>query len=299
MKTKQVLGQVTDFDLKLIRLFKTVSESGGFSAAESVLGISRSAISIHMSDLEKRLGMRLCQRGRGGFSLTDEGAQVLQATEAMLMAIEDFRSEVNEINSELRGELNIGLMNSLVTQPQMRITNALKALKNQGPGVSINISMSTPSEIERGVIDGRLHIGVVPMNTQVSGLEYDLLYEEKSNLYCSAEHPFFEHSDAIERDQLHTVDAVIPSYRMTAEAIGLHQLLRCGATASDREGLAFLVLTGKYLGFLPDHFADKWVNSGQMRKINPDELFFHTRLATITRKGRRPNLILETFLAAL
>lgn len=299
MKTKQVLGQVTDFDLKLIRLFKTVSESGGFSAAESVLGISRSAISIHMSDLEKRLGMRLCQRGRGGFSLTDEGAQVLQATEAMLMAIEDFRSEVNEINSELRGELNIGLMNSLVTQPQMRITNALKALKNQGPGVSINISMSTPSEIERGVIDGRLHIGVVPMNTQVSGLEYDLLYEEKSNLYCSVEHPFFEHSDAIERDQLHTVDAVIPSYRMTAEAIGLHQLLRCGATASDREGLAFLVLTGKYLGFLPDHFADKWVNSGQMRKINPDELFFHTRLATITRKGRRPNLILETFLAAL
>jgi DNA-binding transcriptional LysR family regulator len=53
---KKTLAQVTDFDLRLLRVFKTVSECGSFSAAESLLGITRSAISLHMSDLEKRLG---------------------------------------------------------------------------------------------------------------------------------------------------------------------------------------------------------------------------------------------------
>ena len=39
------LAQVSDFDIRLLRLFRSVVECGGFSAAESVLGIGRSAIS--------------------------------------------------------------------------------------------------------------------------------------------------------------------------------------------------------------------------------------------------------------
>lgn len=61
------LAQVSDFDIRLLRIFRSVVESGGFSAAETVLGIGRSAISQQMSDLEQRLGLRLCQRGRAGF----------------------------------------------------------------------------------------------------------------------------------------------------------------------------------------------------------------------------------------
>ncbi|VEB41567.1 chromosome replication initiation inhibitor protein [Chromobacterium violaceum] len=68
MNRKPALGQVSDFDIRLLRLFRAVAECGGFSAAEGVLGISRSAISLQMGDLEKRLGIRLCQRGRAGFA---------------------------------------------------------------------------------------------------------------------------------------------------------------------------------------------------------------------------------------
>jgi DNA-binding transcriptional LysR family regulator len=299
MPKKNALNQVTDFDLRLLRLFKTVSECGSFSAAESVLGITKSAISLHMSDLEKRLGMRLCQRGRAGFALTDEGREVLRASATVLAAIEGFRSEVNELHQQLRGDLNIGIINNLVTQPQMRITHALKAIREKGAGVRINLSMSTPVEIERGILDGRLHVGAVPIITPLSGLDYSTLYEDRCYLYCSAEHPLFARSAFVSNDELKHIDAVAPSYRMTAEAIGLHQLLNCAATASDREGIAFLILTGSYVGFLPDHYASVWVERGQMKPISPDRLFFDAPLAIVTRKGRRPNLILEHFLDAL
>ena len=299
MTKKTPLSQVSDFDLRLLRLFKTVTECGSFSAAESALGITRSAISLHMSDLEKRLGMRLCQRGRAGFALTDEGREVLRAGEAVLAAIEGFRSEVNQMHQQLRGDLNIGIVNNLVTQPRMRITQALKAVRAQGTGVRINISMSTPGEIERGLLDGRLHVGALPLITPLSGLEYSLLYEERSNLYCSHEHPLFAHAAAVSNEDLRSADAVVPSYRMTAEAIGLHQLLNFAASATDREGIAFLILTGSYIGFLPDHYAATWVDRGLMAPLSPDRLFFDAKLAVATRKGRRQNLILEHFLDAL
>lgn len=299
MTKKTPLHQVSDFDLRLLRVFKTVAECGSFSGAESALGITRSAISLHMGDLEKRLGMRLCQRGRAGFALTDEGREVLRASETVLVAIEGFRSEVNQMHQQLRGDLNVAIVNNLVTQPKMRITHALKAVRAEGSGVRINLSMSTPGEIERGLLDGHLHVGAVPLISPLSGLDYSLLYEERSNLYCSHEHPLFAYAASVTDEQLAQADAVVPTYRMTAEAIGLHQLLNFGASATDREGIAFLILTGSYIGFLPDHYAATWVDKGIMAALDPNRLFFDAKLAIATRKGRRPNMILERFLDEL
>ena len=177
-KKRAIINQITDFDIKLIRLFKTVIECGSYTAAESILGITKSAISIQMSDLEKRLDMKLCHRGRGGITLTEEGEAVLNLAEVLLASIEQFRSDVNQINNDLRGDLNIALVNNLVTQPHMRITHALKDVRALSDKININITMSTPSDIEKGVIDGRFHVGAVPSTNKVSGLEYRPLYTE-------------------------------------------------------------------------------------------------------------------------
>ena len=300
MSKKHSLAQVSDFDIRLLRLFKTVVECGSFAAAEGVLGISRSAISLHMGDLEKRLGMRLCQRGRAGFALTDEGREVLRASQTLLAAIEGFRSEVNQLHRQLRGELNIGIINNMVTQPHMRITLALKALRAQGPGVRINIGMSTPGDIERGVLDGQLHVGVIPQIAPLAGLEYLPLYEERSLLYCSREHPLFARPDAgISPDELAAADAVAPADRLPLAVQERVQTMSASATASDREGIAFLILTGGFIGFLPDHYAARWVEQGQLRPLLPDRYHYDIPLAVVTRKGRRPNLILERFLEEL
>jgi DNA-binding transcriptional LysR family regulator len=296
---KHILNQIADYDLKLLRLFKTVVDAGSFTAAEGLLGISKSAISIQMSDLEKRLGMRLCHRGRGGFSLTNEGSEVLRAIEVLLAAVEEFRTEVNQINKELRGDLNIGIVNNLVTQPEMRITTALKKLKALGSGVCINISMSTPAEIERGLVDGRLHVGVIPMHNTLSGLNYQYLYQERFQLYCSHEHELFDQGQDLHSQDLANYDAIIPSYRMTSTAIDQHQLLNCTASASDREGIAFLILTGSYIGFLPSHFAETWVQQHKMKVLLEDTLFHKNELAVVTRSGIRASHILESFLGFL
>jgi len=298
MKPKK-LNQVTDFDIKLLKIFKTVCDCHSFTAAESILGISRSAISLHMSDLENRLGIRLCQRGRAGFALTDEGREVLQYIEMLTASIEDFRAKINQMHNQLKGEFNIGIINNLVTMQSAYITKSLAQLGEENSEVVINISMSTLSDIECRVLDNRLHAGAIPLVSPLSGLDYFHLYQENSFLYCGENHPLFNHTGKINPKDLKQWNTVLPNYAISPEAMKLHQLLNCSATASDREGIAFLILTGKFIGFLPDHYARKWVVDGFMKPIMQNVMHYSTPICLITHKGKNVNIILKTFMDIL
>ncbi|RAD19160.1 LysR family transcriptional regulator, partial [Burkholderia multivorans] len=65
-KSRALLGQLSDMDLRLLRVFKGVVQCGGMAAAELELNIGISTISRHVKDLETRLGLVLCRRGRAG-----------------------------------------------------------------------------------------------------------------------------------------------------------------------------------------------------------------------------------------
>jgi DNA-binding transcriptional LysR family regulator len=56
---------IGDIELRLLRVYRAVVERGGLSAAQVELGLGLATISKHLSDLELRLGMRLCSRGQG------------------------------------------------------------------------------------------------------------------------------------------------------------------------------------------------------------------------------------------
>ena len=71
------------------------------------------------------------------------------------------------------------------------------------------------------------------------------------------------------------------------------------ATATDREGVAFLILTGCYVGFLPTHYARQWVERGMMRALLPDTYHHALEFQVVTKKGAQPNLVLERFLEVL
>jgi len=68
-------------------------------------------------------------------------------------------------------------------------------------------------------------------------------------------------------EQLKNWDAVVPNYRLSQNAIEMQQALNAKASASDREGIAFLILTGKFIGFLPEHYAKHWVERGMMLRF--------------------------------
>ena len=103
----------------------------------------------------------------------------------------------------------------------------------------------------------------------------------------------------MEDERLNAQEAIAPTFRLPPEVQSHYQALNCTASASDREGMAFLILTGRYIGYLPDHYAQAWVQQGRLRVLKPASRFYDISLASVTRKGRRPHLVLESFLEAL
>ena len=302
MQVKNVapIGQLSDADLRLLRVFKAVVDCGGMASAELELNLAMSTISRHVKDLETRLGLVLCRRGRAGFALTPEGEQIYAATEQLLAATDAFRGSLHDVHRRLAGDLHVAVFEKTVSNPQARIAQAVAAFRQQEPQVTLHMHVGTIAMIERGVIDGQYHLGIIPEHRRSESLAYDALFNETMYLYAGQGHPWF--GDATARHgwaDLRRQDLAALGYHSPNMALTHERRLERAATASDQEAVATLVLSGAYVGFLPDHYAQAFVEAGRMRAVAPRTLFYRCSFASICRRAPAPLRVADTFRQAL
>ena len=293
-------GALGDADLRLLRVFRAVVEAGGLSAAESVLNVGRSTISTHIADLERRLHMRLCRRGRGGFALTEHGQVVYDATLKLLASLEDFRAEVNGAHAQLAGELNLAFVEHSTRHPGFRLDAALRAFSARAPGVHVNLEARGIAEIEQAVLHGRLHVGIVIANRRLAGLNYRYLLSEIQAPFCAKGHPLFDRPDAsIGLDEIASQDYVSRSYIDESKARQGYLRGAPAATAHNLEAVVTLILSGRYIGIMPTDFPEEWVRRGMIRAIRPDLTSYSRDFEVVTRKGTPPTPVVAAFLGEL
>lgn len=291
-------GQFTDFELKLLRVFRVVVDCGGFSAAEVEIGLTKSAISKHVSDLEIRLGVRLCERGRGGFALTEEGKVVYDAISQLLVSLEEFRSRVNAFHSELIGEFHIGFIDTLVTNETAPLPQILADYSKANPAVRLNMMIGSASEIDRAVEERRLHIGVSVCDERSAKALTTPLFMEPSYLYCGAGHEAFAIANAELKDEALSRYALVQHGYSSAENRTVTELgLKSSATSHQTEGVLFLVLAGSHIGFLPAHYAASWEARGLIRAIRPREIVKETMIGVKASRSSLANPMVRSFLA--
>ena len=67
------------------------------------------------------------------------------------------------------------------------------------------------------------------------------------------------------------------------------------ATGFDQEAIATLVLSGRYLGFLPDHYAATFVQQGSMRPVLPRRFRYECRFLSVMRRSPQPSRPAQLF----
>jgi DNA-binding transcriptional LysR family regulator len=300
MSRKALLGNVTDNDLRLLRVFRAVVACGGFAAAELELNINRSTISRHIKDLETRLGFTLCRRGRAGFALTDEGAQFHSAAQKMMAALEDYQHDVNDINQRLTGSLVIAIFDKTASNPACHIDRAMALFDGQAPGVHLQIHVEPINAIERGVMEGRFHLGIIPDHRPSSSLRYYPLFDEQMYLYCGVEHPLFQRTgEPLADSEILTSKYVGIGYHSPNMEVTRQRGQRRDATAWDQEAVAHLVLSGRYLGYLPQHYAEGFVSAGRMRALATERFQYVCQFSAIVRQSPPPSRVVGTLMDAL
>ncbi len=294
------LGQVGDYEIKQLKVFTTVVECGGFSAAEAELNITRSTISIHIANLEARLNLKLCQRGRSGFALTEEGSIIYESAQKLFGSLEEFRSTVNNLNSTLSGDLRLLFSDTVSGDPRLQLPDLINHLHEQAPDVYITVDVASMSEIEQKVINEEAEIGFVPLHREIEGLEYIHLFTDVCRLYCHRRHPLYEVSEAALTDELIDAQALIQAgLKPHKDAASLIRNMDLRATAYYYETRLAMIRSGKYVGFLPEHYVRNATAPDELRALQPDTRFYRLDSGAIVRKSARPNKARDLFLALL
>jgi DNA-binding transcriptional LysR family regulator len=277
-------GKISDGDIRLLRVFCAVVRCGGFAAAESELQLGLPSISRYIKDLETRLGVSLCRRGRVGFSLTDQGRQVYASSLQLIADLERFEANIRSIHSDLTGTLNIGIIDTLITDSNMPIPEILRTYKKKHALVEYNIITATSNVIEQSVLDGNLHAGVVIGRRHINQLDYRFLYREDCNMYCSENHPLFGKSD-IAMEDIHRCDYAGYTFLDDFDRFQSDGSLVKTAQVDSMEAVATLISTGCFLGTLPDHYVQSIWRLRKFRVILPEVFGFSTDIELVTRSG--------------
>src|SRR5580700_9745848 len=154
------------------RVFTTVIEAGGFTAAAERLGLSRAATSKHVQQLEERLGARLLNRTTRRVSVTAAGRTFYEQCRRILADLEAAERSAGELHNEPRGELrviaptNFGLAeigtaitDLLIAYPRLRINLTLndRVTDPIEEGYDIAISVGRPRGTSSSLIARKLN----------------------------------------------------------------------------------------------------------------------------------------------
>jgi DNA-binding transcriptional LysR family regulator len=291
-------GKINDNDLRLLRIFMTIVRNGSFVAAESELQIGLPSISRYVKDLEIRTGVRLCERGRRGFSVTPEGMLVFEASQRLFEDLGNFEEMLRGIPADPGGVIRIGTCSTLAA-PRERMPDILDAYKRAFPNVQVDMTTKTSNLVEQDVIDGKLDLGIIFVRRMMDQLVYRDLLTEVSNIYCSIRHPLWqEKGDNIALTDLETVNYAGYPFARGMKKMGVDGILSRTAVGDTLDLIATMVASGHYVGFLPDRFVETAPIGRDLRRILPEVFSYDVDIAVIHRSGNNSRMV-NGFLASM
>ncbi len=172
-------------DLLLIRSLLAVAEHGGVTEAASAIGLSQSALSRRVQQLEEGLGTSLLERVGRGVVLTEMGKIAVEEGRQLVQRYDLLRSRIAENLSLDSGVVRIGGGASAVAY---LLPDAIAAFRKRHPGVVFRVREAGSRDIETAVARDELELGIVTAPVQRRELSARRLTRDRIVLVASKEH---------------------------------------------------------------------------------------------------------------
>ena len=111
-----------NYSLRQLRVFVTVAHARSFSRAGEIIGLSQSAVSHSVKELELQTGVRLLDRTTREVVLTEAGQQLALRLERLLDELNSTLRDVGRLGQQLSGTVRRILFRSVL----LRVTSAIR-----------------------------------------------------------------------------------------------------------------------------------------------------------------------------
>jgi len=252
-----------------IPIFVTVAKHGSFSAAARELGISKSAVSKRITQLEEQLAARLIHRTTRKLSLTEAGERFFEHALEAVIAAQNAEDSVSELLGEPQGLLKIQVPMSFGL---LHVAPLIPTFLKRYPKIHIDLIMDDKVvDIVAQGFDLSIRAGTLPDSTLIARKLASL----KSTVCCS---PDYVTKTALTTPaDLTKENCLLYSYSSNAdhwefilnektESIKVQGNYRVNSS----EALKKAILQGAGIARLPSFIAGEYLRSGHLIQVLGD-----------------------------
>ncbi|SFK94897.1 DNA-binding transcriptional regulator, LysR family [Pseudovibrio ascidiaceicola] len=143
-----------------VRALPLMQAVGSVTKTAHQLGVSQSAVSQSIAELEKRLGVKVLRRGSQPVQLTDEGKLIAQYALSVQAAEENALASINDLRQNKGGRVRIG--SSGPSASTQLLPNVMTRFSRHYPGIALELREAQDQEIIAALRRGEVDVAVVP-----------------------------------------------------------------------------------------------------------------------------------------
>lgn len=195
---------LTRFSLRQLEAFVAVADLHSFAAASERLGLSSSAVSQLIAELEATLGFRVFDRSTRRVSLSSAGRDFLGSAAAVLRHVNLAESAAGDVRNRAAGMVRIGA--PLVLAGSI-LPAVIRAFTDKRPKVVVRIRDLPVDGLVEAVASGDVDLALGPDRPLAPTVAREPVFDSPWVLWCSPTHPLSAHRSLRWKD-LHDVPLV-------------------------------------------------------------------------------------------
>lgn len=215
-------------DMRQLRYFVQIVESGSLAKASRQLYVAQPALSQQVAKLEDEVGKALLVRSSKGVTPTENGQALYHHAKFMLRQLEQALSIARQEPSEVRGMVSVGLAPTTLSVLGLPL---VRHVREKYPGIVLNVVEGMSGHLEQMTRLAQLDLAILFRHSAASEMEVEPLLEEDLFVMFPARDAMLPpEQTSVSPSEVATLPLILPT--------GSHGLRRRISQEFERLGLA-------------------------------------------------------------
>lgn len=278
---------MTDLDLRHLRLITELHATGSATAAAERLGVTQSAVSHQLRDLESRVDQPVCTRAGKRLVLTPAGHRLLDAARAVMTELDRAAGDIRRLRDGGTGTLRL---TAQCHTGYHWLPHILRTFRTRHPGVDVEIAVQHTARPLEALLEGSLDLALVTSQVRDRRLRVRRLAADEHVAVVNRRHPWTKKT-FITPEELGSEDLLL--YSMSPlDSFTVRRILEPAGVRPARvrfvqltEAILEMVKEGLGVTVMPAWVVRPALKSGRLRAVRITRAGVHREWSAATLAG--------------
>lgn len=265
----------------------SIAECRSFSRAASACGLTQSAVSQIVQQLEEQLGVQLIDRSRRPLELTAAGKLYCEGVRPLINDYQRIEDEVRSLGKKASSQVVVAAIYSVGLSYMPEVTSEFRSRRTD---VSVRVDYLHPEEVYEAVAEGSADFGLLSYARSSRTVLATSWREEPMGLFCAADHPMANQKEIriLDLDGLPMIcfDQGLRIRHEIDHYLARRYVKPVVAMEFDNiDSLTRAMQVNAGIGILPEPAVRREIEAGSLRRLSCPDLQLVRPLGAIWRRG--------------